>query len=415
MKTETALTVIERAFVALGSSALETHLSDLAKKHADIVAIANKDGREQVHAAVMVLRKQRTAIAASGKGARDDAAKFCKAVIDEEKRLIAMIEPEEDRLIKLRDEWDQAREAEKKLAAEIEAKRKAWHESQVSGIRGVVLGAAGAPSQKLRDLIHEIDLIEPSEELHAEYMPIVARAKAETLSKLLEMLTEAEDREAEQARIKAEQEKEAARLASEREELAKLRAEAEERQRIEAEAAEVARKAEADKMAAERAELERQRAEDAKRAEAIRKKTEAKIAAERAEMEKQQQAIREQQAEIERQQRAIKDAQDRQEAEVRAAVMRKEAADRAEAEAMAAEAARAAADKLRSEQEAARVEAERKQAEEAAAARKKREATVPEAAELADVIAHAYGIGGDVAHGWLVARFGKGGDFELAA
>ena len=386
MKTETALTVIERAFVALGSSALETHLSDLAKKHADIVAIANKDGREQVHAAAMVLRKQRTAIAASGKGARDDAAKFCKAVIDEEKRLIAMIEPEEDRLIKLRDEWDQAREAEKKLAAEIEAKRKAWHESQVSGIRGVVLGAAGAPSQKLRDLIHEIDLIEPSEELHAEYMPIVARAKAETLSKLLEMLTEAEDREAEQARIKAEQEKEAARLASEREELAKLRAEAEERQRIEAEAAEVARKAEADK-----------------------------IAAERAEMEKQQQAIREQQAEIERQQRAIKDAQDRQEAEARAAVMRKEAADRAEAEAMAAEAARAAADKLRAEQEAVRIESERKQAEEAAAARKKREATVPEAAELADVIAHAYGIGGDVAHGWLVARFGKGGDFELAA
>ena len=84
MSTQTALTVVERASVALGSSALEIHLTDLVKKHADITAIANKDGREQVHAAAMVLRKQRTTIAAAGKGARDDAAKFCKAVIDEE-------------------------------------------------------------------------------------------------------------------------------------------------------------------------------------------------------------------------------------------------------------------------------------------------------------------------------------------
>ncbi len=65
---------VERASVALGSSALEIHLNDLVKKHADITAIANKDGREQVHAAAMVLRKQRTTIAAAGKGARDDAA-----------------------------------------------------------------------------------------------------------------------------------------------------------------------------------------------------------------------------------------------------------------------------------------------------------------------------------------------------
>lgn len=43
----TQLTVVERASVALGSSALEIHLTDLAKKHADITAIANKDGREQ--------------------------------------------------------------------------------------------------------------------------------------------------------------------------------------------------------------------------------------------------------------------------------------------------------------------------------------------------------------------------------
>ncbi len=44
MTTETALTVIERASVALGSSALEIHLTDLVKKHADIVTIATPLG-----------------------------------------------------------------------------------------------------------------------------------------------------------------------------------------------------------------------------------------------------------------------------------------------------------------------------------------------------------------------------------
>jgi len=64
MSTQTALSVIERASVALGSSALEIHLTDLVKKYADIVTIANKDGREQVHAAAMVLRIQAAAEAA---------------------------------------------------------------------------------------------------------------------------------------------------------------------------------------------------------------------------------------------------------------------------------------------------------------------------------------------------------------
>ena len=36
MSTQTALSVIERASVALGSSALDIHLKDLVKKNADI-------------------------------------------------------------------------------------------------------------------------------------------------------------------------------------------------------------------------------------------------------------------------------------------------------------------------------------------------------------------------------------------
>lgn len=372
MSTQTALSVIERASVALDSSALEIHLKDLVKKNADIVAIANKDGREQVHIAAMVLRKQRTDISKTGKDARDDAAKFCKAVIEEEKRLIAIIEPEECRFIKMRDEWDEAREAEKVAAAEAEAKRKAWHESQVAGIRGVVLSAAGAPSQKLRDLIHEVDLIEPSEELHAEYMPVVARAKAETLDKLRAMLAEAESREAEQARIKAAQDAAAAQLAAERAEMERQLAEAQEQTRI----------------AAEKAEAERKRMED------------------------EQEAFRAQQAEFNRQKEELQRIEDERAAEAK---RQQDAIDRAKAAAARAEADRIAAEKAEADRaEQARIHAAAeaaKQAEELAE-RLKREANAPQAGEIVTLIADHYRISHDAALDWLRGMFG---DMRVAA
>ena len=283
----TQLTVVERAAVALGSSALEIHLSDLAKQHADIIQVSNKAGRDQVHGAAMALRHERTCIAVAGKQARDDANAFSKAVIAEEKRLIAIVEPEEKRLIALRDAWDEEQARIKREAAEAEQRRKAWHESQITGIRGVVLNAAGAAPEKLRGLIAELELIEPSEEIHAEYAPVVAHAKAETLSKLLDMLAEAEDREAEQARIKAAQEAEAARIAAEREELARLREAQEaqaraERAEIERQAAELRAQQEAIRKQQEANEAEARRIER-ERAEADRKATEEKARAEREE------------------------------------------------------------------------------------------------------------------------------------
>ena len=70
------LTVIQRASVALGSSALEIHLSDLAKQHADIIQVCNKAGRDQVHGAAMALRHERTCIAVAGKLPVGDSAYF---------------------------------------------------------------------------------------------------------------------------------------------------------------------------------------------------------------------------------------------------------------------------------------------------------------------------------------------------
>ena len=256
MSTQTALTVVERASVALGSSALEIHLTDLVKKHADITAIANKDGREQVHAAAMVLRKQRTTIAAAGKGARDDAAKFCKAVIDEEKRLIGLIEPEEDRLIKLRDDWDAEREAEKQAAIAKEAMRRKHIKEMIDAIRNTVFVSPRESSASIEAIIAATESLDVSEAIYEEFAPAAARAKAEALESLRETLDLAKFNEADQARIKAEQDAAAAQLAAERAEMERQLAEAQEQTRIAAEKAEAERKEAAAKLEAERAEAE---------------------------------------------------------------------------------------------------------------------------------------------------------------
>ena len=279
MSTQTALTVIERASVALGSSALEIHLTDLVKKHADIVTIANKDGREQVHAAAMVLRKQRTTIAAAGKGARDDAAKFCKAVIDEEKRLIGLIEPEEDRLIKLRDDWDAEREAEKQAAIAKEAMRRKHIEEMIDAIRNTVFVSPRESSASIEAIIAATESLDVSEAIYEEFAPAAARAKAEVLESLRETLDLAKFNEADQARIKAEQDAAAAQLAAERAEMERQLAEAQEQTRIAAEKAETDRKEAAAKLEAERAEIEWAKAAAAKAAADI-------LAAEKAEADR---------------------------------------------------------------------------------------------------------------------------------
>lgn len=121
MTTETtAVTVIERAAVALGSSKAETELTALAAKSKDITAITNNAGREECHAAAMTAKQARIAIEKTAKAAREDATAFSRAVIAEGSRLVALIEPEESRLIALRDEWDEKIAAEKAARAALE-------------------------------------------------------------------------------------------------------------------------------------------------------------------------------------------------------------------------------------------------------------------------------------------------------
>lgn len=373
----TTLPPVERAVAALGFDTVKAEVEKLATQYADITAISNKAGRDQAHGAAMALKAKRVEIQKRAKEVREDALAFQRAVIAKGDELAAIIEPEEKRLIALRDEWDEAREAEKRQAAEAEAKRKAWHEGQVAGIRGVVLKAGGASSAQIGELIAEVDLIKPSEELHAEYMPVVERAKAETLDKLRAMLAEAQAREAEQARIKAAQEAEAARIAAEREELARLRAEAEARRKEDERKAAEARAEEEARMAAERAELDLQR-----------EAQEAKARAERAELERQA-------AELRAQQEAIRKQQEANEAEARRIEQ-----ERAEAERKALE-EKARADR----EEAARVEAEC-QAKEREARRIARENSPPSAEDVVSLVASTYGVSEQAALRWLSGMFG---------
>ena len=112
-----------RAVLALNSSKTELDLRALATKHVTIVEIKDRAGREQAHGAAMELMRARTSIEKVSKDARDDATRFSKAVITEEKRLVGIVEAEEKRLKGLRDDWDEAEQKRREAAAAAERAR----------------------------------------------------------------------------------------------------------------------------------------------------------------------------------------------------------------------------------------------------------------------------------------------------
>ena len=361
---------VERAIVALSFETVRAEVSKLATKYADITAISNKAGRDQAHAAAMTLKNRRVEIQRRAKEVREDAVAFQKAVIAKGDELAALIEPEEQRLLKLRDAWDAEQERIKREAAEAEQRRKQGHEAKIADIRSVVVDSSGKSALCLQHIISGLEMEDVSEASFEEYAPVASRAKAETLDKLRAMKAEAEAREAEQARIKAEQEAEAKRLAAEREELARLRAEAEARRKEEEAKAAEARAAEAARLAAERAEIAKQREEQ-----------EAKARAERAELERQAAELRAQQ-------------------EAAAAE-----AKRLEGERIAAE-RRAAEEKERAaREEAARVEAKR-QAKEREAQRISHENSPPSTDDVVALVAKHYDVSESAARHWLAEMFG---------
>lgn len=253
----------DRATIVLNSTKTEADLKQLAESLKAITLVNSPAGREQAHALAMTARTARTTIEKAGKAARDDATKFSKAVIAEEDRLIEIIQPEETRVLGLRNAWDAAEAARKEAEAQKERDRIAAHQAVIDRIKsmpGLAREARTADmAMSLMSKLHEIDTFNNALE---EFTDAAHAAKIAATEQLDAIIDDKQAAEAEQARIKAEQEAEAARLA-------------EERQRMEAERAEAARVAAEQqaelaamqaKMKAQQDELDRQAAAMAQQA-----------------------------------------------------------------------------------------------------------------------------------------------------
>lgn len=205
-KPSTELTVVERAKLALAHLQTEEQLRGLAKATADITTITNADGREQIHAARMRLKNTRCEIQRVCKTARDEATKFSKAVIAEENRLVSLIEPEEGRLERLQEEWDDAREREKQAAIEAEANRVERINERIVEIREA-LRVVGHTSTAELILGHTGDIERiVIDESFEEFAEEAERTKSETLTELRERHAAAVAREAEAERVRKDRE-----------------------------------------------------------------------------------------------------------------------------------------------------------------------------------------------------------------
>lgn len=270
-----ALTVEVRASLVLNSTKTEADLKQLATSLKAITLVNSQAGREQAHALAMTARTARTTIEKAGKVARDDATKFSKAVIAEEDRLIEIIQPEETRVLGLRNAWDAAEAARKEVEAQKERDRIAAHQAVIDRIKSLPgLAREARTSAMAMQILEKLCAIDTLNNCLEEFTDVAHAAKRDASQQINEIVDTKQTYEREQARIKAEQEAEAARLAAER-------------QRMEAERAEAARVAAEQqaelmamqaKMKAQQEELDRQAAEMAQQA--------AELAARKAEAEK---------------------------------------------------------------------------------------------------------------------------------
>ena len=395
----TELSLPERAVAAMKLQVTAVQLTELAAKTADIKSITNADGRKQAHAAAMVLADQRIAIDKAGKAAREDANKFAKQVIVEKDRLIALIEPEEKRLLRLRDEWDAKIEADRKAKAEAERRRVDAIRADIENdLRAPATAMIGRSAADIEICIRDVVAIEITAERFAEFSDTAASVKEFTLGKLRDIHARQLAQEAEHERLRLE------RAELERQRLANEEAARNERERIAAEEAEAKRQREAEAAAAA---VERQRKLDEEMAKlrAQREENEraAKVERERlAEERRQQEAAAAERQRAEQQRLEAERASAAEERERLAEQQRKLESDRAELERQQQQIAA-----TQQTQPAAPVHGPAESAEvETVAAPVAAKEFVPSRIDLVALVANEYGRSQQVAEQWLVAVFG---------
>lgn len=223
---KTALTLPERAAVALGESANEAKLRELVAKSAGIVSATNPDGREEAHRAGMVLLKTRTSIDKAADVAVADAKGFVKAVGAKKVELIAIIQPEETRVMALRDAWDEKIAAEKAAKIAAERARTEAIQARIQRIRDIPMVAVGCDSAAIENLIAELDAT-VIDDTFEEMRDLASAAWLVALESLNGALVKAKASEAAALAAEEARKAEAARIEQERATLAAQRAEQE--------------------------------------------------------------------------------------------------------------------------------------------------------------------------------------------
>jgi hypothetical protein len=312
----TELTPIARAAVALGTAEREKSLIALAKESTELVKITNQAGRDQIHTARMKLKTTRVDLEKSGKAARDDAQAYSKAVIAEEKRLIGIIAPEEERLQVIQSEYDDRQERERQAKAEELRKKLEALQAGIAAMRAIPQAMVGKPSADIEAVITNLQkrVIE-----FGDLQGDAVAARDEALKTLSGMFLDAKAREDEAARQVAE----AARLKADREKFEREQAEA----KAKRDAEEAAHR---ERMAAEQKRVDDQAAQVRQQQEAVdRQRREQEEAAHRARLAKEESEAR---AKREEQERADALRRAAEEAEATRARQEREAAERAVAE-----------------------------------------------------------------------------------
>lgn len=290
----TALTVTERASLALGSSKHEAKLIDLSKQSLAIVEINTPASYRELHAARMALKTERVQLEKEGKSARDDATKFSKAVIVEQARLIAIIEPEENRLGAIQGEYDTRVAVEKAAREQKERERVERIQAAIAELRAIPLRAVGKPVIVIAALMGDLEVQWDSDQSgYAEFSGEAEIAKVEARVKLVELLTAAQEHEVQLDQARRD-----------REELVRLKSEEDKRQKeaAEREAAEIRARAEADA---------KRRADSAAEEAAANERIAAYKRAAQAEIDKAAKEARELQAAQDAEAKAIRDAEDK--------------------------------------------------------------------------------------------------------
>lgn len=315
--------------IAAGIAAIEKmHPSNLA------IDVTNAAGMRQAIAGRAAWRDPRIAVEKARKAAKApvlDLGRQIDAFASGLELALRAGESNYDDQIKAE---ESRKEAERAAKAEAERVRVAAHQDRINNdIRAAVGGAVGRVSGGITLIILDIEAIVIDASFE-EFQGQAQLAKDETLDKLREMHAAAVAHEAEQARIKAEQEAEAARIAAERAELARLRAESEAREREAAAArAEQERKDREARAAAEREQAAALAAERAAQAEELRKQREAQDAELKAQRDAQAKAEAEaaearrvEESRIAAERKEIERQRAEQEAERQAEILRKQRA-----------------------------------------------------------------------------------------